>query len=79
MINSPLDAISPEQSSGVKPEMAEAAEHRKLVAELGGPTSTMDPAYDARRPDESWFCVFCKRGTHVLVSQLHFFKSFKSL
>ncbi len=38
--------------------------HRRVSSGELGPTSTLDPAYDAKRPDTSWLCVFCKRPSH---------------
>ena len=84
IINSPLDKIVAYPSSheaavssagydAKKSSTLSIDEHLKLIESMGGPTSTMDPAYDAKRPDESWICVFCKRGTHVLVSLMFLF------
>ena len=39
--------------------------HRIVVDALGRPSSTNDPAYDSKRPDETWLCVFCHKGSHA--------------
>ena len=69
VINSPLDQMNPNEdnSSKLKSGGIDLDDHLKIIDSMGRPTSTMDPAYDAKRPDETWICVFCKRGTHVLV------------
>jgi hypothetical protein len=40
-------------------------EVRKRAVDSGVvPTCTLDPAYDARKMDDSWACVFCRRHSH---------------
>ena len=45
--------------------VVDEASHRILVDALGRPSSANDPAYDSKRPDETWLCVFCHRGSHA--------------
>ena len=35
---------------------------------FGSHTTTLSSKYDARKPDESWLCVFCKRSSHYQVT-----------
>jgi len=35
---------------------------------FGAHTTTLSSKYDARKPDESWHCVFCKRSSHYQVT-----------
>ena len=45
--------------------VVDEAAHRILVDALGRPSSTNDPSYDSKRPDETWLCVFCHKGSHA--------------
>ena len=45
--------------------VVDEASHRILVDALGRPCSTSDPSYDSKRPDETWLCVFCHKGSHA--------------
>lgn len=45
--------------------VVDEAAHRILVDALGRPSSTNDPSYDSKRPDETWLCVFCQKGSHA--------------
>ncbi len=34
---------------------------------FGSHSTTLSSKYDARKPDESWLCVFCKKSSHYQV------------
>ncbi len=63
IINSSLDPLRPKEGSPSKKNGFDDRERQRRVSEFGV-TSTIDPAYDARRADQSWACIFCKRPTH---------------
>ena len=60
VVNSPLDDLK--KSSSGRKKGVDDYEAREV--NYGGPSSTLNPSYDAKKPDESWVCVFCKKGSH---------------
>ena len=62
VVNSCLDA--PSSSGGARAGLDDHQMQAKAAQGQYGATSTLAPTYDAKRPDESWVCVFCKRSSH---------------
>lgn len=63
VVNPKSFSASP-SSKGIQDRGISEIEQRRRIEAIGGPTSSIAPGYDARKPDERWICVFCKRSSH---------------
>ena len=62
VVNSSLDA--PLSSVVARSSLDDHNMQARAARGQFGPTSTLAASYDAKRPDETWVCVFCKRSSH---------------